>query len=61
MNTFNFSEFAAPVGSAMQRFAGLSNDEQGMLDEADRFARKELYPLSQRMDKEECGLKTPSM
>ena len=53
MNTFNFSEFAAPVGSAMQRFAGLSNDEQGMLDEADRFARKELYPLSQRMDKEE--------
>ncbi|MES2189341.1 MAG: acyl-CoA dehydrogenase family protein [Pseudomonadota bacterium] len=37
----------------MQRFAGLSNDEQGMLDEADRFARKELYPLSQRMDNEE--------
>ena len=43
----------APVGSAMQRFAGLSNDEQAMLDEADRFARQELYPLSQRMDNEE--------
>ena len=53
MNTFNLSEFATPVGSAMQRFAGLSNDEQGMLDEADRFARKELYPLSQRMDNDE--------
>ena len=37
----------------MQRFAGLSNDEQAMLDEADRFARQELYPLSQRMDNEE--------
>lgn len=37
----------------MQRFAGLSNDEQGVLDEADRFARQELYPLSQRMDNEE--------
>lgn len=37
----------------MQRFAGLSNDEQGMLDDADRFARQEMYPLSQRMDNEE--------
>ncbi len=37
----------------MQRFAGLSNDEQSMLDAADRFARQELYPLSQRMDNEE--------
>lgn len=42
-----------PVGSAMQRFAGLSNDEQAVLDAADRFARQELYPLSQRMDNEE--------
>ncbi|MES2979110.1 MAG: acyl-CoA dehydrogenase family protein [Pseudomonadota bacterium] len=42
-----------PGMSAMQRFAGLSNDEQGMLDGADRFARQELYPLSQRMDDEE--------
>jgi isovaleryl-CoA dehydrogenase len=41
------------AGSAMQRFAGLSNDEQSVLDDADRFARQELYPLSQRMDNEE--------
>ncbi|MES2422932.1 MAG: acyl-CoA dehydrogenase family protein [Pseudomonadota bacterium] len=39
--------------SAMQRFAGLSNDEQSILDDADRFARQELYPLSPRMDNEE--------
>ncbi|MBC7380933.1 MAG: acyl-CoA dehydrogenase family protein [Burkholderiaceae bacterium] len=51
--TTHASESASTVSSAMQRFAGLSNDEQGMLDEADRFARKELYPLSQRMDNEE--------
>ena len=37
----------------MQRFAGLSNDEQAMLDDADRFAKQELYPLSPRMDNEE--------
>lgn len=53
MNTSTMSSPAASVGSAMQRFAGLSNDEQSMLDEADRFARQELYPLSQRMDNEE--------
>lgn len=41
------------AGSAMQRFSGLSNDEQSVLDDADRFARQELYPLSQRMDNEE--------
>ncbi len=40
-------------GSAMQRFAGLSDDEQGILDQADYFAKQELYPLSQRMDNEE--------
>lgn len=45
----------APEGhvSAMQRFAGLSNDEQSILDDADRFARQELYPLAPRMDNEE--------
>ena len=43
----------AITSSAAQRFAGLSNDEQEMLDAADRFARQELYPLSQRMDNEE--------
>jgi isovaleryl-CoA dehydrogenase len=58
MNFMNTSTLSAPgspslVGSAMQRFAGLSNDEQGMLDDADRFARQEFYPLSQRMDNEE--------
>lgn len=44
---------AASGMSAMQRFAGLSNDEQSILDDADRFARQEMYPLSQRMDNEE--------
>ena len=39
--------------SAMQRFAGLSNDEQSILDDADRFAKQELYPLAPRMDNEE--------
>jgi isovaleryl-CoA dehydrogenase len=39
--------------SATQRFSGLSNDEQAILDQVDRFARNELYPLSQRMDDEE--------
>ncbi len=37
----------------MQRFSGLSNDEQGVLDDADRFARQELAPLAPRMDNEE--------
>ena len=36
-----------------QVFSGLSNDEQGILDGADRFARQELYPLAKRMDDEE--------
>ena len=53
MNNSKSPTTAATSGSAMQRFAGLSNDEQGMLDDADRFARQELYPLSQRMDNEE--------
>src|ERR1700712_4485310 len=39
--------------SASQRFSGLSDDEQQILDLADRFAMNELYPLSQRMDNEE--------
>ena len=53
MNTSTISPTATSISSAMQRFAGLSNDEQGMLDEADRFARQELYKLSPRMDNEE--------
>ena len=39
--------------AAAQRFSGLSDDEQEILDQADRFARNELYPLSNRMDNEE--------
>ena len=34
-------------------FSGLSNDEQMILDQADRFAQAEFYPLAQRMDDEE--------
>ena len=43
----------AATRSAAQRFSGLSDDEQQILDQADRFAQRELYPLSQRMDDEE--------
>ena len=39
--------------SASQVFSGLSDDEQQILDQADRFARQELYPLSARMDADE--------
>src|ERR1700722_14512628 len=31
----------------------LDEEQQAVLDQADRFARKELYPLSERMDREE--------
>ena len=49
------SALPSPVAarSAAQIFSGLSDDEVFMLDEADRFARAELYPLSQRMDDDE--------
>jgi len=53
MNAFASPPFSPAASSAMQSFAGLSNDEQSMLDEADRFARQEMYPLSKRMDDEE--------
>lgn len=36
-----------------QVFSGLTDDNQALLHQADRFARKELYPLSPRMDNEE--------
>jgi isovaleryl-CoA dehydrogenase len=39
--------------SIAQVFSGLSDEEQGILDQADRFAQKELYPLAARMDDEE--------
>ena len=31
----------------------LNSDQRSMLDEADRFAKNELYPLAARMDNEE--------
>src|ERR1700736_4683172 len=37
----------------VQAFTGLSTDEMEILDAADLFARKTLYPLAQRMDDEE--------
>jgi isovaleryl-CoA dehydrogenase len=39
--------------SFSQAFTGLSDSEQAILDNADGFAKKELYPLAQRMDDEE--------
>lgn len=41
------------VNAMERRFSGLSVEEQNILDQADRFAREQLYPLSPRMDKEE--------
>lgn len=55
-------------------FSGLSPEERGVLDAADRYARQELHPLARRMDDEEwwpehamaacgrngfCGVTTP--
>jgi isovaleryl-CoA dehydrogenase len=39
--------------NASRLFSGLSDQEQDVLEQADRFARAELYPLAQRMDDEE--------
>lgn len=39
--------------SVSQIFSGLSHDEQEVLDNADRFAQAEMYPLAQKMDNEE--------
>ena len=43
----------AASGNLNQIFAGLSDGEQEILDQADHFAKKELYPLAPRMDNEE--------
>jgi isovaleryl-CoA dehydrogenase len=40
-------------GSDVANAFALDADRQAMLDEADRFARNELYPLAPRMDDEE--------
>ena len=47
------SNLSADRLSVTQIFSGLSNDEQEVLDNADRFAQAEMYPLSQKMDDEE--------
>ena len=46
------SDDAAESYRSANTFA-LNADSQAMLDEADRFARNELYPLAERMDNEE--------
>ncbi len=47
------SDLSAARRPTAQVFSGLSDDEVEMLSQADRFAKAELYPLSQRMDDEE--------
>jgi isovaleryl-CoA dehydrogenase len=47
------SEPSTDTRPAAQVFSGLSDDEMQVLDQADRFARAELYPLAQRMDDDE--------
>jgi isovaleryl-CoA dehydrogenase len=46
------TEDAVEVAASGNAFA-LNDDQRAMLDEADRFARNELYPLAERMDNEE--------
>ncbi|HEU0196952.1 MAG TPA: acyl-CoA dehydrogenase family protein, partial [Nevskiaceae bacterium] len=40
-------------GDFAHAFTGLSGEEAEILEQADRFARGELYPLARRMDDEE--------
>jgi len=50
------ADHASPLGATADPaaiFSGLSAEERGVLDAADRFARQELYPLARRMDDEE--------
>src|SRR5258707_13037964 len=47
-----------PVSSSGDNRApsfGLDEEQQAILDQADRFAHKELYPLCERMDRDEWG------
>ena len=46
-------DLSTASATAAQRFTGLSDDERQILDAADRFAQRELHPLSRRMDDEE--------
>jgi isovaleryl-CoA dehydrogenase len=43
----------SPIGSNQGHAFGLDDDQRAILDQADRFARDELYPLASRMDDEE--------
>ncbi len=47
------SDPSSTLRPAAQIFSGLSDEEAFLLGEADKFARAELYPYSQRMDDEE--------
>jgi len=47
------NEHMTPALANAQYSFELSEDQQEVLDLADRFARNELYPLAERMDKEE--------
>jgi isovaleryl-CoA dehydrogenase len=42
-----------PLRNALNPGFHLTTDQQEILDQADRFARKELWPLQQRMDDED--------
>jgi len=42
------SDAPARTGNVAQVCSGLSTDEQEILDQADRFARRDLYPRAQR-------------
>ena len=46
------SDRAAASESALPNYE-LNADQLALLDHADRYARNELYPLSERMDNEE--------
>jgi isovaleryl-CoA dehydrogenase len=41
------------MSTALPGAGELTSEEQQILDETDRFARRELYPLAQRMDRDE--------
>jgi len=47
------TEDGGRLPNALPNLFELSDDQQEILDQADRFARNELYPLAERMDAEE--------
>ncbi|MBL4908008.1 MAG: acyl-CoA dehydrogenase family protein [Sneathiella sp.] len=46
-------EISASAGAAAGSAYELTKDQQEILDQVDRFGKNELYPLADRMDKEE--------